>query len=412
VAPIAVVGLGKLGSVFATCMAAAGHHVRGIDTNPDIIKALKAGKAPVAEPGLGDLLASLRSTERLVVGKSYYAALENTEAAFIVVPTPSDETGRFSDRFVEAAVAEVHACTHQNYLIVVCSTVQPGTMGRLAAAWPDRQIAYAPQFIALGSVISDLRHPDLVVIGSESRRAAARVESLLDPLWRDGDAHRAYPYVARLSLADAEIAKLAVNAYVTMKISFANTIAEACEATPGANAKRVLQAVGADRRVGRHYLQAGGPYGGPCFPRDTVAIGRWFAECGVPADLARATEDVNNRQATRIAEMLKPYDRVAVLGLTYKPGTPITEGSLGLAVARRLQSDGTTVFWHDPLADVNNARLLTAEETIARADAVLVATAHPEYRLLDCQGKPTVDVWGILSPDAPNVRTIGRWVLA
>jgi UDPglucose 6-dehydrogenase len=403
---IAVVGLGKLGATFASVMAAAGHHVLGIDPyNHKAVEGLNDGFAPVDEPGLARLL--LDVPEGRLRASTRYDALADQAASFIIVPTPSNERGRFNDVHVREAARSVAEQTGPGHLIVVCSTVMPGTIEEIASTLPGRDVAYAPQFIALGSVISDLRHPDLAVIGARYRRVSAAVEWFLQPMW--GDAHH-HPYVAHLSWIDAEIAKLAVNAYVTTKISFANTIAEACEQTPGADASRVLRAIGHDRRIGERYLAPGGPYGGPCFPRDTVAISAWLDECRMPAHLPAATKEVNDRQVRRIAKMFDRYPVVSILGSSYKPGTPVYEESLGVAVARRLDAEGHTVYLHDPHLAWPAWFAATPEDAIEKADAILVATAHPEFGALDVRGKPTVDVWGCLDAQ-PGVRTVGRWVL-
>lgn len=408
---INVFGLGKLGSVFAACMAAAGHQVLGYDPfNVDAVVGLEDDVAPVQEPGLQELLRTairpdlLHATGRLAEVKDFGA-----EASFVIVPTPSADSGRFDAQRVVAAVASIASCMPEDHTIVVCSTVSPGSMERFVAPVAvGRPLAYAPQFIALGSVIQDLTHPDLAIIGSDDNHTAVRVEGLLGAMWKTPGT---YPHVARLSMIDAEIAKLAVNAYVTMKISFANTIAEACEHTAGADAARVLRAIAHDRRIGSHYLAPGGPYGGPCFPRDSVATAAWLDDCSMPAHLPMATKEVNDRQVRRIAKMLDPYPVVGILGLTYKPGTPITEHALGGDVARILNGTDHKVFWHDPFPVHQTAQVLTPEEIVMKSDAILVATAHPEYGNLDVQGKPTIDVWGCLNPQ-PGVHRIGRWVLA
>jgi UDPglucose 6-dehydrogenase len=261
-------------------------------------------------------------------------------------------------------------------------------------------------------VIQNLRHPDLVIIGAEDNHTAVRVEGLLSRLWHEplGESGHlvpvASPYTTRLSLVEAEVAKLAVNAYVTMKISFANTVAEACEHMPGADATRVLRAIAHDLRIGAHYLRPGGPYGGPCFPRDTTAVAAWLADCGMPADLAHATRAVNDRQAWRIAAMVRHHHRIAVLGLSYKPGTMVTDESLGLRLIPLLRGEGHEVQGYDPGGGAE-----FTEQEMKAADALIIATAHPQYALLDVGGKPTVDVWGCLTPQ-PGVRTIGRWALA
>jgi UDPglucose 6-dehydrogenase len=236
----------------------------------------------------------------------------------------------------------------------------------------------------------------MVLVGCNDLDAGKALEEVLKPVvW-------SRPQSAWLSLIDAELAKISVNAYVTMKISFANQLAAICERLPGANASSVLGAVGLDRRIGLFYLRPGGPFGGPCFPRDNKAFQRLATNVNADAPLARATDDVNNRIVDRIIAMLDDTGSIAVLGLSYKPHTHVTEASFGTKLVEQLLAAGREVDFHDPAVSDESAQAL-----LKRSKQVIIATAHDEYKTLDYSRLNTViDVWGIVSV-GDNVQTIG-----
>ena len=210
-------------------------------------------------------------------------------------------------------------------------------------------LCYDSEFIALGSVIHDLTHPDLLLIGESDRRAGDLIENV----------HRTFvpedTQVRRMSCVNAEVTKIAVNTFVTTKICYANMLAELCERIPGGDVDVVTDAVGVDRRIGHRYLRGAVGYGGPCFPRDNAALAAAAAQVGAHAELALATDVINGRQVARVAERvrerLKPgQHRIGVLGLSYKPDTPVADESRGVLLANRLAADGFAVAVFDSAA--------------------------------------------------------------
>jgi len=417
---LSIVGLGKLGAPLAAVMAEKGNTVIGVDVSQAAVNAVNGGSAPVDEPGLGELIGNNR--ERLSATTDFQQAVADTEVTFIIVPTPSEADGVFSLRYVlEAAELIGQALRRKSsyHVVALSSTVMPGsTGGRLLEALEkssgkrcgsDFGLCYNPEFVALGSVIRDMLHPDMILIGESDRRSG----DILEQLYRSVCESR--PSIARMNFVNAELTKLSVNTFVTTKISYANMLAQVCEMLPGADVDVVTAAIGSDSRIGRKYLTGALGYGGPCFPRDNVAFAALARQQGVPATLAEATDTLNRRQAPRLAEMilarLPAGGTVGIAGLSYKPETSVVEESQGMALAKYLLSKGAAVVVYDPLA-MDNARPLLAgkvtfadslEECVSKADVLAITTAWNQFKsirpsgLNRSNGRPTViDCWRLL----------------
>ena len=396
---VSVIGLGKLGAPMAAVLAAKGHTVFGVDVNAAAVEAIAAGRAPVQETGLAELLQA--GAEWLTATTDYAEAVAQTDVTFVIVPTPSDGDGAFSMRYAVAAAEAIGATLAVKdtyHVVALTSTVMPGATGgefvpALEAAsgkrcGPDFGVCYSPEFIALGTVIRDMLNPDMVLVGESDTRAGDVLEALY------GTVHENRPTVQRMNFVNAELTKLAVNTYVTMKISFANMLADVCEGLPGGAVDVVTDAVGADSRVGRKFLKGATGYGGPCFPRDNAALALLARQVGAPALLAEATDAVNRAHMQRLAERvlreLPPGGRVAVLGLSYKPDTWVIEESPGMALVRMLLERGAAVTVYDPAAlDAAREELADAvayaasAQTCAHAaDVVVVTTPWAEFSSL------------------------------
>jgi UDPglucose 6-dehydrogenase len=353
---ISVIGLGKLGAPLAAVLAAKGFDVIGVDHHPSLVAALTAGDVPVPEPGLERVIDAARS--RLTATTNIADAVARTETTFVIVPTPSKADGRFSNAQVIAAVREIGAALRAKtgyHLVVITSTVMPGSTGgpirdalEATAGRPVRQtigLCYSPLFVALGSVIENMLNPDFVLIGESDSRAG-------DAL---ADIYRAVcgkpPAIQRMSFVNAELTKLAVNSYVTMKISFANTLSAVCDRMPEANAKVVAAAMGRDSRIGAKYLNPGLGYGGPCFPRDNAAFANLAREVGACVALTEATDQINRAQPARIVNLVRTLlarGTVGILGLSYKPDTSVIEQSQGIEIAALLAQAAYRVRVFDP----------------------------------------------------------------
>jgi len=420
---IAVIGLGKLGAPLAAVMASKGHDVLGIDINPSAVGLLNDGLAPVEEPGLQALVSASR--ERLRATTEVAAAAE-CDVTILLVPTPSDERGAFTNRYLLAALEEVGrglAGRDAYHVVVVGSTVMPGSCDAQLAPTLERAsgrrigddlgLCFSPEFIALGNVIRDMLEPDMVLIGESDPRAGDVLEQVYRGVCEND------PPFRHMSLVNAELTKIAVNTYVTMKISYANALADMCDRLPGADVEAVTDALGLDTRIGRKYLRGAIAYGGPCFPRDNKAFAVLARDLGAEPFLAEATDAVNVAQTDRLARAvqarLKEGDAVGILGLAYKPDTGLIEESAGMALARALGEAGYDVHIYDPIATAAAASALGATarpatsvaELLERSDVVVIATPWPEFSDLpldslrrDGGRKVVIDCWRLISDEA------------
>jgi UDPglucose 6-dehydrogenase len=377
---ICVCGLGKLGSPMAAVFASKGHTVVGCDLNEEYVDKLNQGVAPVEETDLQDVLDLWGRNIRATTDVQEAAA--DAEIIFVIVPTPSTEDGSFSTKYVRDvlfAIAASQKGLAEYPVIVIVSTVSPGSMDRLkddfesatgGTCGVDFGLAYNPEFIALGSVIYDLRRPDFVLVGEADKRSGDTLQRFY------GTIHEAP--VRRMSFASAEIAKLSLNVALTQRISYANTVSELCERTPGASATNVLSAIGLDKRIGHRYLQSGTAYGGPCFPRDGRAFVAATKQAGCQAWMASAADAVNKRQAIRLADIVERETSaqgvIAIFGLTYKTDTRITEESAGLALGDELARRGLAVSLYCP--GVPEQLLLLAGPW----NTVVITVPWPEFR--------------------------------
>ena len=418
---ISVVGLGKLGAPMLAVLASRGYDVVGIDTNPELVDKITNHIAPVEEPHLQELLTQNKS--RISATTNWSTAVGETQITTIIVPTPSGADGAFRNDYVLSAIDEIGRVLAKKpdyHLVVVSSTTMPGSVGgpirqRLEQASGRKVgshfgLCYNPEFVALGDVINGLLHPDFVLIGESDRTAGDLIEGV----------HRQVVglqvNIARMNFINAELTKISLNTYVTMKISFANMLGEICDQLEGADAAVVADALGRDTRIGAKYLMPAIGYGGPCFPRDTLAFGRAADLVGRAADLALATDRVNRRQVSRLTEVISRNTpaggTVAVLGLSYKPSTPVVEESQGLILAKSLHDKGLTVLAHDPMAGEpaqaalgEAARVVpSAREAVRQADVAVIVIPWSEYAavtpdwITSGRTRFIVDCWRQLDP--------------
>ena len=419
---ISVIGLGKLGLCLAAVLADSGFKVTGVDVDGQKITAINRGKSPIYETGLARLMASTRAS--LKATTDYDTAIAETQATFVVVPTPSNSSGGFSLGHVKPAMRRLgEALSHkaQYHLVVLTSTVMPGAMDETVLptlektsgkkCGSDFGLCYNPEFIALGNVIGGLRNPDLVLVG-ESDKAAGDLLAKIHAQVCTNSAP-----VERMNFLNAEVAKISVNAFVTMKMSFANTLAEICERLPNGDVDKITQAMGRDRRIGSTYLRGAIGYGGPCFPRDNVAFVRFAKTVGVKADLARATDAVNRRQVRRIIELIEDGHaagsiKVGILGVTYKPDTNVTESSQPLMLAEALARRGFEVHIYDPAVGRDQLRELSnlvveasADECVAKSDLCVIGTPWQRFSKIDksrFSNKVVLDCWRMLNGNKPS----------
>ena len=429
---VCVIGLGKLGAPLAACLAAKGLTVIGVDHDPRKVDAINQRKAPVSEPGLGEFIGQTEG--RLTATSDIEEAVAKTDITFIVVSTPSDSRGGFSLRYVEPvcqAIGRALAKKTEYHLVCLTSTVMPGTSGGAVREMLEKAsgkrvgadfgLCYSPEFIALGSVIRDFLNPDMLLIGESDTRAGDMLAGLYAQVCENK------PAVARMAFVNAEVTKLAVNTYVTTKISYANMLARICERLPGANVDVITSALGLDTRIGPKYLKGAVSYGGPCFPRDNLALAQLALQLGVPPDLAQTVDRFNRSQISWLADLVqhRTENTAGILGLTYKAGTDVVEEAAGFLLAKELASRGVKVIAFDPAYGKNspqaaheNLRFASnASECIESSDVVVLATPWPEFSSISRQQwvrsnhrpRTVIDCWRTLKflHDEPGVHYLG-----
>ena len=422
-----IVGLGKLGASMAAAIASRGFNVIGVDINRQAVDAVNAGHAPVQETGLDELIAANR--ERLRATTSHRDAILSSGVTFVIVPTPSDDSGAFSLQYAAWAFGEIGAALAEKkdyHLVVLTSTVLPGaTRHGLLPILEQRSgktcgaefgLCFSPEFIALGSVIRDFLNPDFTLVGEFDDRSGRALEEAYAAIMPH------HPPCQRMSLENAELTKISINAFVTTKITFANMLADLCERIPGGDVDVVSGALGLDARIGRKYLTGALGYGGPCFPRDNVALSYMARALGTRADLAETTDRMNRSLAStvldRIGLSIERGATVAVLGLAYKPFSHVIEESQGMYLAKALSKHGARVVAHDPLASSMASQELkdqglvlnSLEDCLSQALTVVVTTPDPIYLALTSKdfraGTTVVDCWRGLAANLANQSTI------
>lgn len=418
-----VIGLGKLGASMAAAIASRGFNVIGVDVSQRTVELVNAGCAPVQETNLDDLMAA--NKEHIRATLSHRDAIENSDLSFVIVPTPSDERSAFSLQYVAWAFRKIGRALAEKqsyHNVILTSTVLPGSLRYGLLPILEREsgkkcgrdfgLCYSPEFIALGSVIQDFLNPDFTLIGEFDGWCGSQLEACYAQIMLHD------PPCIRMSIENAELTKIAVNSFVTTKITFANILADLCERIPGGDVDVVTNALGLDRRIGHKYLKGALAYGGPCFPRDNIALGYIARSLGSRADLAETTDHKNRELTVKIVERVRPLvhqdTTVAVLGLAYKPFSHVIEESPGIYLAKELSHAGARVIAYDPLASemarvelAYHALVLDSlESCLKQADVVLVTTPDPVFKALTAAdfARPdslvtVVDFWRILGTE-------------
>ncbi|SDO95047.1 UDP-glucose dehydrogenase [Filomicrobium insigne] len=435
---ICMIGAGYVGLVSAACFSEFGFDVTCVDNNPERLKQMEEGRSPIYEPGLDDLMARNIAAGRLRFSGDLGPAVKAADIVFLAVGTPMRRGDGHADlSYVYGAVEELAPYLDGFTVITTKSTVPVGTsreiQRRLAALRPDAEYAVCsnPEFLREGSAIQDFTHPDRVLVGLDDARAQEVMEKLYKPL-----SIRNAP-VMFVSRESAELAKYAANAFLALKISFINEIADLCEEV-GANVQEVASAIGKDRRIGDKFLHPGPGYGGSCFPKDVSAIIRTARESKSPLSIIEQVQIVNDERkiamAGRIVKAANGSVRdktIAVLGVTFKPNTDDMRDAPSLVIVPMLQERGATVRVYDPQGQKQAEPLLPgvtwcadANDAILGADVAVVLTEWNEFRALDLKaararmsGDVLVDLRNIFSADAARAaglryHSIGRPVSA
>ncbi|QQY09905.1 MAG: UDP-glucose/GDP-mannose dehydrogenase family protein [Candidatus Xiphinematobacter sp.] len=406
---LCIIGAGHVGLVTGACFAEVGHHVICIDNDQRKVDMLAAGKIPLYEPQLEELLSRNIAAKRLFFSNSVKAGVDASEVIFLAVPTPLRADGTVDLSCIEQVVREIAPALGAYRIIVDKSTVPVKTGEKMAeiirrhnAASTLFDIVSNPEFLREGSAVRDTLHPDRIVIGSSSQRAIALMRKIYEP------------FSAPLLITDvnsAELIKHAANSFLALKISYINMVARICEANK-ADVKKVADGIGLDKRIGRGFLDAGIGYGGSCFPKDVATfIAICQQQLGRPFGLLREVQKINDTQLeyfiSKIRGALQVLEgrKIAVWGLTFKPDTDDIRNSVAVALVNLLISEGVIVQVYDPKGMEKSRRLWAKTaarfassplEAVQGAEALVIATEWKEFTSVDLREvKARMQAWFI-----------------
>ncbi len=415
---VTMIGSGYVGLVSGACFADFGHVVTCVDTDASKIDALNRGEIPIFEPGLDDLVAKNVREGRLSFTTELAGPVASADAVFIAVGTPTRRGDGHADlSYVYQAARDVVAEIDGFTVIVTKSTVPVGTgdeverIMRETRPEADFAVVSNPEFLREGAAIGDFKRPDRIVIGTEDERARGVMEELYRPLYLN-----AAPLLFT-QRRTSEVIKYAANAYLAMKITFINEMADLCEAV-GANVQEVARGIGLDNRIGGKFLHAGPGFGGSCFPKDTLALMKTAQDLGSPLRIVETVVAVNDQRKRAMArKVIAACDgsvrgkRIAVLGLAFKPNTDDMREAPSLSIIAVLQDAGADVVAYDPESMEPAKALLSgvsfaadAYSCIEGADALVIVTEWDAFRALDLDRVKT----GLRTPIVVDLRNIYR----
>ena len=392
---VSIIGSGYVGLVTGACFADVGHNVICVDNDARKVESLQAGKVPIYEPGLEELIHRNVSAHRLRFTGSIEDGVNNSEIVFIAVPTPQQPDGDVDLSFLEKVAREI-AGVLTDYRVIVDKSTVPVKTGEKVAESIKRynrhgarfDVVSNPEFLREGCAVADLMRPDRIVIGAQSEHAIDLMKKVYEP------------FMAPILVTDinsAELIKHCANSFLALKISYINAVSAICEAS-GADVERVADGIGMDHRIGRDFLNAGIGYGGSCFPKDIAAFITISERLGTPFNLLKEVQRINNAQKERFLKIIRETlwvlreKRIAVWGLTFKPDTDDVRSSVAIELVTHLLREGARVVTYDPkgmqkaraikaIADAEFAS--SALEAVTDAEALVVATEWREFANVD-----------------------------
>ena len=392
---IAIIGSGYVGLVTGACFADVGHNVICVDNDLEKVKLLQAGKVPIYEPGLEEVIHRNVSAHRLRFSGSIQDGVDNSQVIFIAVPTPQQANGDVDLSFLEKVAREI-ADVLTNYRVIVDKSTVPVKTGEKVAESIKRynrhganfDVVSNPEFLREGCAVADLMSPDRIVIGAQSEHAIDQMKKLYEP------------FMAPILVTDinsAELIKHCANSFLALKISYINAVSAICEAS-GADVEKVADGIGMDHRISRDFLNAGIGYGGSCFPKDIAAFITISERLGVPFHLLKEVQRINTAQKERFLKTIRETlwvlreKRIAVWGLTFKPDTDDVRSSVAIALVADLLREGAHVVAYDPKG-MEKARALkaiagaefvpSALDAVNNAEALILATEWNEFANVD-----------------------------
>src|ERR1700720_306888 len=392
---LSIIGSGYVGLVTGACFADVGHNVTCVDNDARKIEVLRAGRVPIYEPGLEELIHRNVAAHRLRFSGSIKEGVDNSQIVFIAVPTPPQSDGSVDLSFIEKVAREI-AGVLTDYRVIVDKSTVPVKTGEKVAESIKRynrhgakfDVVSNPEFLREGCAVHDLMHPDRIVIGAQSEHAADLMKKVYEP------------FMAPILVTDinsAELIKHAANSFLALKISYINAISAICDAS-GADVEKVADGIGMDRRIGRQFLKIGIGYGGSCFPKDVAAFIQISEQLGVPFTLLKEVQQINAGQKERFLKLIRDTlwvlreKKIAVWGLTFKPDTDDVRSSVAIELVDAMLCEGAHVSVYDPkgmekareLKTIADAKFAaSALEAVDGAEALVIATEWDEFANVD-----------------------------
>jgi len=402
---VSFVGLGKLGLPLACCLAQSGNKILGVDKNEYVLDILNKGELPFYEPGLSNIFPHVNF---IGFTDSYQRAIDETDVTIILVNTQLGDNG-YSSEFVEDVLTDLSLnlkkSNKEKHTIILSSTVLPGTIKKLIKLVEKISgrkygegfgFSYVPDFVKLGSVIYDFKNPEFFLVGANNQDDIVLTQSI----WYEF--HQNNPPKKVLTLEEAEISKVALNAYIVNKITFANFLGQLCEGIDNVNVHNITKTIGIDKRISPHFFGYGTPYGGTCFPRDTSAFIKFAKDRKKRAKNLIFAEEVNEMVYKSILDKVKCYKKVGVLGISFKPNSPVTIGSPSARLIGDLIDCGSEVNGYDRIEetyqnlDVDINLFESAQECIHNSDIVVIMHPDRYFSNLEYGKTNVVDYWGVL----------------
>src|SRR5262245_32007368 len=392
---LSIIGSGYVGLVTGACFADVGHNVVCVDNDARKIETLLAGRVPIYEPGLEELIHRNVAAHRLRFTESIKEGVDNSQIVFIAVPTPPLPDGDVDLSFVEKVAREIAGVLTDYRVIVDKSTVPVKTgekvresIKRYNRHGAEFDVVSNPEFLREGCAVHDLMHPDRIVIGAQSENAIGLMKKVYEPFMAP---------ILVTDISSAELIKHAANSFLALKISYINAVSAICEAS-GADIEKVADGIGMDRRIGRNFLNAGIGYGGSCFPKDIAAFITISDQLGVPFNLLKEVQRINASQKDRFLKTVRDAlwvlrdKKIAVWGLTFKPDTDDVRSSVAIELVADMLREGARVTAYDPkgmekarqikvIADAHLAK--SALEAVEGAEALIIATEWEEFANVD-----------------------------
>jgi UDPglucose 6-dehydrogenase len=396
---IGLIGLGKLGLPLLATFGKNGQKITGVDVDTNKINILKNNELPFHESNLKEYLISGR--ENIEYSDNFKNIVTDTDVSIILVNTPSNEKGEFSNKYIYDAILNIcenlKNSNNDDFLFIISSTVMPGSnveIINLIESKTNRKlndgfgVVYIPDLVALGNVIEDFENPDVIIMGESSTKYGDVAEKIYSKILKNN------PPIVRMSLIEAEITKVSLNAYITMKISFANFIGNVSEKF-NANPNNITKALGYDKRISPHYIKSGLAFGGTCFPRDTWAFIKMSENIGLDAIHIKSTQKINENQNTLLYDKVKNFKnkKIGVYGLSFKPNTYVTTESPGNILYERLLTEKYDVIFYDNLILSEYSNNL--DNFIKNSDIIVITHYTNDFKGKDLSDKIIINPWNI-----------------